>query len=206
VAALPSDAAIRSYHPSDLPSLYRICHATGWNGGDASAHVEDPDLLGHCYVGPYATLDPETCFVAQTSARVVGYVVATPDTTAFHRRAEATWFPMLRSRYALPSYDDNSPTALFTRTLHTGHPPPSRVDPVLYPASLHIDILPEAQGQGVGRRLMNRLFNHLKTDQVKGAHLYAGLANTRAIAFYKHLGFDVLDETDRSIGFGYRLE
>ncbi len=54
---------IRSYHPSDLTALYRVCLKTGNYGSDASSHYTDPDLLGHVYVAPYVIFEPEYCFV-----------------------------------------------------------------------------------------------------------------------------------------------
>jgi hypothetical protein len=55
--------AIRPYHPSDLPALYRICLLTGDSGADASQLYRDPELLGHFYAAPYAVLEPDLCFV-----------------------------------------------------------------------------------------------------------------------------------------------
>ena len=98
--------------------------------------------------------------------------MAARDSAAFHLKCEALWFPVLRSRYPRPPADDVSSTARFIRTLHLGHPPSARIDPAAYPASLHIDLLPEAQNQGVGRRLMACLFEKLRESEAAGVHLY----------------------------------
>src|SRR5699024_7714278 len=111
--------------------------------------LSDRELIGHSYVGPYAVLEPDYCFVAVEEVRVVGYIVATPDSIAFHQKCETQWFPVLRARYPEPSPEDDSAAAKFTRTLHRGHIPSRKIDPALYPASLHIDLLPQAQGRGV---------------------------------------------------------
>lgn len=196
---------IRSYHPSDLPSLYRICHATGLNGHDASPLVSDPDLIGHSYVGPYVTFEPNLCFVAQQGSEVVGYILATADSATFHHTCEAQWFPLLRSRYRMPSPDDGSLTAHFVRTLHHGHPPSARIDLAQYPASLHIDLLPQAQRQGTGRGLMTHLFTILRNLGVPGVHLYVGRVNTGAISFYERVGFKCLDDAPAVKGYGLIL-
>jgi ribosomal protein S18 acetylase RimI-like enzyme len=197
--------SIRPYHASDLPSLYRICHATGLNGRDASPSIPDPDLIGHSYVGPYAVLEPEVCFVAVQGLHVVGYIVATADSAAFHRKCEVLWFPSLRSRYPQPTTDDTSATAIFTRTLHRGHPPSVRIDLAQYPASLHIDLLPQAQGQGVGRQLMMHLFAELRKSEVPGVHLYVAASNTAAVGFYERIGFQCIDEAHHVRGYGILL-
>jgi ribosomal protein S18 acetylase RimI-like enzyme len=175
------------------------------NGQDASPAIKDPELIGHSYVGPYAVLEPESCFVAVQGHRVAGYIVATPDSANFHRKCETLWFPVLRTRYPAPSPEDQSPSAMFTRTLHRGHLPPVSVDLALYPASLHIDLLPEAQGRGVGRRLMNHLFERLRMSGVPGVHLYVSRSNPGAIAFYQRIGFELVDESQQALGFGLKL-
>lgn len=61
-----------------------------------------------------------------------------------------------------------------------------------YPSHLHIDLLERAQGRGIGRQLMNVLFDQLKSQGSRGVHLGVGSDNPNAIAFYKHLGFRTL--------------
>ena len=66
---------LRPYRPGDLLALYEVCLRTGNSGDDAQALYRDPLLLGHIYAAPYATLCPDTTFVLQGGARVVGYVL-----------------------------------------------------------------------------------------------------------------------------------
>ena len=197
--------SIRAYHPGDLPSIYRICHATGWNGQDASPGLSDPDLIGHSYAGPYVTLEPNLCFVAQQGPEVVGYILATANSALFHRNCEAQWFPPLRSRYPMPASDDGSLMARFIRALHHGQPPSDMIDLAQYPASLHINLLPQAQRQGVGSHMMKHLFATLRNLEVPGVHLYVGRANQNAIKFYERVGFKCLDEAPSTKGYGLIL-
>ena len=57
-----------------------------------------------------------------------------------------------------------------------------------YPAHLHIDLLPELQGQGWGRRPRDAEAA-LRERGVTGLHLVASTGNTGALAFYPRLGF-----------------
>jgi ribosomal protein S18 acetylase RimI-like enzyme len=69
------------------------------------------------------------------------------------------------------------------------HPVPT--DPALaadYPAHLHVDLLPRAQGSGNGRRLVEHLFSRLRAMGVRGVHLGVDADNERAVGFYRHLG------------------
>ncbi|HYP17560.1 MAG TPA: GNAT family N-acetyltransferase [Opitutus sp.] len=196
---------IRRYEPADLPALYHICHATGLNGGDASSEVSDPQLIGHIYAAPYAVLEPESASVVVLDDTVVGYLLATVDSARFHERSEQAWFPALRARYPVPPAADSSTVAMFIRALHRGHPPPADSIMRAYPAHLHIDLLPVAQGLGAGRRLMDRLFAQLRGQRLPGVHLYVARANQPAIAFYERIGFTRIDENDGAIGYGYAL-
>ena len=47
---------IRPFHAGDLPQLYRICLQTADNGADGTHLFTNPELMGHFFVGPYATL------------------------------------------------------------------------------------------------------------------------------------------------------
>ncbi len=74
-----------------------------------------------------------------------------------------------------------------------------------YPAHLHIDLLPELQGQGWGRRLIEALRDRLRAAGVPGVHLVAAGTNAGAIAFYERLGFTRLDAPADVAAFGMLL-
>ncbi len=155
--------AIRPYHPSDLCALYRVCLLTGDSGSDASLLYRDPELLGHVYVGPYAVLEPDLSFVLTHSGSPCGYVLGTRSSVDFYERCERDWFPVLRERYPLPSPEDVSMDAAMIRHIHAGH----RANPGLaaYPAHLHIDLLPAAQGSGWGRKMIETLLNRMRASR-----------------------------------------
>lgn len=184
--------SIRPYHPTDLPALYHICLKTGHNGEDASSLFSDPELLGHYYAGPYAVAEPHLAIVLTRHYRPVGYALGARDSAAFGRWCEDSWFPPLRERYPLPvtpSQSDAERSVI--EAIHRGRAQ-KNLWPA-FPAHLHIDILPEGQGQGFGRRLMERLWERLIDLAVPGVHLGVGIDNTRAIAFYRHIGFEEIE-------------
>jgi ribosomal protein S18 acetylase RimI-like enzyme len=195
---------IRPYHPSDLTVLYRICLLTGDNGADASHLYQDPDLFGHYYAAPYAVFEPNLCFVLTDVGTPCGYILGTRDTIAFHRRCEKDWFPWLRERYPMPDPDDSSPDAQMIRSIHKGF----SMDKALshYPAHLHIDLLPAAQGQGWGRKLVEAFLNKLMALDVQAVHLQVSRRNPRAVRFYERLGFHRIKEYHTGIAYGMRLE
>jgi ribosomal protein S18 acetylase RimI-like enzyme len=197
---------IRPVVPEDRAALYQICLLTADAGEDASARYEDPELPGQVWVGPYLALEPELAYVAVDDIGVSGYVLGAADTTMFEAACEATWWPSLRRRFPEPPPSgDLTPDQELHRWIHH---PPATPESVLaeYPAHLHIDLLPRAQGRGFGRRLINTLLDALRRRDVSAVHLGVDARNRRAIGFYAHIGFARIgpDHTG-SDGFLYGL-
>jgi ribosomal protein S18 acetylase RimI-like enzyme len=182
----------RTHDPAEVDRLYEICLRTGDHGGDASALTAEPRLVGDVYLGAYLRLAPELAFVLVDPAvpgpeGVLGYVVGVADTAAFQERLEREWWPELRERHPLGAHVSAFDADL-VRAIHH----PEIVEPAIvarYPAHLHVDLLPDAQGGGHGRRLLATLFDALRASGVPGVHLGVSLRNTAAIGFYEHLGF-----------------
>ena len=196
---------LRPYRPGDLLALYDVCLRTGNSGEDARATYRDPLLLGHVYAAPYATLCPDTTFVLDNGARAVGYVLGVPDSLKYAARLEREWSPLLRSLYPLPEASDTTPDARLIRAVHRGYQVPVGQWLSQYPAHLHIDLLPVAQGGGHGRKLMETLFAALRQRGVPGVHLGVGLSNVRAQGFYGRLGFGLLEREKSSLTYGLTL-
>ena len=195
---------IRPYHADDLDALYEICLRTGAAGADATALVDDPLLFGHLYAGPYGLLEPEHAFVVDDGhGAAVGYVLGALDTAAFEARCELSWWPPLRERYpARPggtTLDD-----LLVELIHHRTPSDAR-HLATHPSHLHIDLLPEVQGLGFGRRLLHTLFEALRSDGSPGVHWGVSTQNQRAIAFYRHLGSEELAADGMIVTFGVCL-
>lgn len=194
---------IRPFEPKDGDALYRICLLTGWLGGDASAHYDDPRLLGDFYAAPYVQMDPDLCLIASLDGVPSGYVLGTVDSSGFRDWTERYWFPALRRRLPLPDAADTSAQAGLIRRVHEGYQPPhySRE----YPAHLHIDLLPILQGRGVGATLMRGFLELLRRRGCPAVHLVVNAANERAVAFYEKFGFHVIERSPSHRAFGLTL-
>jgi ribosomal protein S18 acetylase RimI-like enzyme len=175
---------IRPYRVSDRAAIYRICVATGDDGGNATGQFPDDDVIPDVFAGPYLLFEPDLAFVAVApdAGRVAGYALATADTRAFVARYREEWLPRFAAKY--PREAPGEMVAL-------GHTPQrmliAEVDD--YPAHLHIDLLPELQGQGWGRALMRTVLAALAGRGIRRVHLSLSPTNTAARAFYDRLGF-----------------
>jgi ribosomal protein S18 acetylase RimI-like enzyme len=194
---------IRKYLESDLPALYEICLKTGDSGKDATNIYNDMELLGNFYAAPYALIHPELTFILEKEKQPIGYILGTNNSQNFFERSEKEWFLKLRKKYSFPDENDLSPDARIIRLIHKGHIPKPEL--LSYPAHLHIDILPEGQGMGMGRKLIEIFVNKLIEMNTTALHLEVGKRNTNAIQFYGKVGFHVIKEYEYSIAFGIFL-
>ena len=188
---------IRRAQPGDERGAYHVCLKTGDHGNDAEAlFPDDPDALGRIYVGPYLVFEPELSLLLEDEQGICGYALAALDSRRFYDRYEREWRPALCKRFAAPIGDP----ARWTRTqqVHYVYHHPDYYCPEPYeeyPSHLHIDLLPRAQGQGLGRRLLEQNFDTLRRHGSPGAHLGVSVLNTRAQGFYSRLGFRELTRT-----------
>lgn len=180
---------IRAYRPSDLDAVYDICVRTSDDGKDGRGRHSVDTLVGDVYAAPYVVLEPEHAHILDDgTGRAVGYIIGTADTARFVRRYREEWLPRVAGRYG---DDDPRDKELLARL----HGPEYMLHPTLteHPAHLHIDLLPEAQGRGLGRSMIRAFLDGLRAAGVRGVHLGVSPTNTAARAFYHRLGFTPLD-------------
>jgi Acetyltransferase (GNAT) family len=223
-------AHIRPYRDTDLRAVYDVCVRTADAGGDARGKYHSDDLMPDLFAGPYVFLEPDFAFVlddglGDEGQGAVGYVLGTPDTSAFVRAYRERWIPRLAGRYPAPPENPARPEnavpprnpGLPENAVPPGNPgppaPPASPDDEMialhyrperllwpgldaYPAHLHIDLLPPFQGAGHGRALMETFYAAAAEAGAPGVHLTVLAANTRAIGFYRHLGLRRLDPAE----------
>ena len=190
---------IRRYKKTDLDSLYQICLQTGDNGKDATSCYNDKKLIGHIYSAPYAIFEPELCFILSMDSNPCGYILGTKNTIRFQKWLKTTWYFKLKKSYAMPLDEDNSRDANLIRQLYVQQDNQEEFEN--YPAHLHIDILPNAQRRGYGRKLINAFLKELIYQKVKGVHLIVSKKNINAINFYQKVGFTNFKYLKESILF-----
>lgn len=197
-------AHVRPFDSGDVAALYEVCLSTADNGDDASAMFADSKILGEVYVGAYLKFAPEGASVVDVDGLARGYSLSVFDTAEFERQCDAHWWPALRERYPLGSFPAGTEDEDVVRVIHN---PPHRAPAILndYPAHLHIDLMEEVQGHGFGGSMMKSVIESQRASGVRGTHLDVASTNTRAIGFYKHLGFIDLQYLHDSTLMGLRF-
>jgi len=195
---------IRPFRPGDEPALSEICLRTADAGSDATGIFEDDAIWGHIWALPYVERHPDLAFVVEDeNGTPMGYVVATDDTDGFEEWFRTEWWPRFANRWPKPEAEVTRQDGTLLYAYGRGEKPERYAAD--FPAHLHIDLLPQAQGQGAGRRLIETLFAALRERGVAGLHLVASAENTGAMAFYTRLGFAALPSSPGSSAYGMRL-
>ncbi|THH06878.1 hypothetical protein EW145_g3776 [Phellinidium pouzarii] len=146
----------------------------------------------------------------QAREKIVGYIVGTSNTEAYELAAEKQWWPKLRERYLRPDESESDADAdgltprdrHYLRLIQSGTHAPS--DALAFSgATIHINILPEHQRCGWGRRLLHVAVNELQKSGSDG--LWVGSNGVEGRRFYSKVGFKPLQEQDIKF-MGLRFE
>lgn len=182
---------VRGYRDSDRTALADIF-------GRAGAGTPSAELWGHSeseaaiYLTPYLDREPQHASVALADGEIVGYLVGAADTASFPSEDDRFRAAMREHRVM------NSFTAqrFFARAALDSaldrlrrRPMPNDLSDPAYPAHLHIDLVPEARGAGLGRALMQRYLGQLRDAGVPGCHLGTLVENEPAVRFFTAMGF-----------------
>ena len=195
--AAPRHPFIRPYRPSDRDAVSEVCLRTAAGGGDATGVYSDDSLMPEVFALPYVAYEPDLAFVVDDGhdGRALGYVIGVADTRAFVEWWKREWTPGFRERHPSPGPPTGrNPDFTEAQLIEAGTAPERMLIAELaeYPAHLHIDLLPELQGRGFGRLLVDTLRDALAAHGVPAVHLGMDAANTGARAFYDRLGFHEL--------------
>lgn len=178
---------IREVHFSDIPDIYHICHLTGFSGTDCGDRLSDKYLIGQYYAAPYIFFEPDVCFVITEYDLPKGYILGTSNSVKFYNWMNDYWLPELRKKYSLDHMEEFSDFEKNLRKrIHQDIVLPEYLKN--HPAHLHIDLLPEVQKKGFGKKLMDSFYAKLTAKDIHKLHLGVGNDNLNGIEFYKRIG------------------
>ncbi|MEI6220738.1 MAG: GNAT family N-acetyltransferase [Actinomycetes bacterium] len=200
---LAPNISLRQAAMADLPALLSVCLQTGDSGADATGNFFDPEILGRVYAAPYVEFSPEFSFVI-TAPEICGYLLAALDTKTFESQLAKEYWPALQAKYqfAHPAFKPADLEIFFM--VHSPEIAPNEVSQQ-FPSHMHIDLLPKIQGQGIGRAVIESLFEKLINAGSTGVHLNVGISNVRAQNFYRKLGFKDLQFRGDALLMGKQL-
>lgn len=191
-ATLPGEDTIRPYRPADRDAVRHICWVTGDMGEPVEWQWRDERSFADLFSGYYTDHEPESASVIDRHGRVVGYLLGCRDTARVPDPIRALVPQVVRRGLLLRP----GTAGVLWRAVGDGLvgavrgqlPPEPVVDP-RWPAHLHVDLLPEARGNGSGARLVGGWLAQLRADGIAGCHLETMAENHAAIEFFARMGF-----------------
>jgi len=181
----------------DFAQVANIAYQTGYFGDPAQIFFPDPALFGDLWIGPYlhksglerGTLGLVAVQVgAEGSAEILGYIVGMTY-PAQYQQALSSEVVRVLGKLATGRYPRwRGCVAYLARALF--YPGP-HLDGGAYPAHLHLNLLPQARGQGLGGRLLDSYLGVLRLGGIRGVQLSTTLENRSALALYQKRGFMV---------------
>jgi len=185
------EAVIRPYEPGDRDAVRRICFDTGYMGDSVGWTWPDRESFADLFSAWYTDHEPTSALVVDDGGEVVGYLLGCRDS----RRMPAPTGPIRRHllRRGLAVRPATAPLVwrcaldLALAAARRRMPEPFLDD--RWPAHLHIDLVQEARGHGMGRLLIRRWLDALRAEGVSGCHLETWAENDEGIAFFEAVGF-----------------
>ncbi len=164
---MPDVEVLSARSPADWQAILEICWRTGSDGEPITDGAADARAaFTEKWVGPYAKFLPTWSYVAhiKDGGRVLGYLTGCPDTAAFPQSPK-------------------TPIASFSKA--------AQARLLEYPAHLHVNLLKECRGKGIGKLLIERFCYDLVAHRVAGAHVFCGKGPVR---FYEGCGFKLVEK------------
>ncbi len=184
---------IRPFRPADRQAIRDICAATAWAGRTCPERVPDDWLWAEYWTRYFTDIEPRYAWVAVRTGddTVVGYLTGTASVRAFERYA-ASRLPAIVARIIRRRLIRRPPArrALLglARSALRGELDVPRPVREAFPATWHINLLPETRGRQVGQRLFACFTERLAQRGVRGIHAQTLSINLPVTRYLQALG------------------
>ena len=183
------EIAIRPYRDADRAAVRAIAHHTGYMGDPADWFWRDVTSFADIWTSYYVDCEPESALIAEREGRVLGYLLGCVDSVRAPSPAAAlTRHTIRRLLFFRPGTAPFLWRAVWD-TARERHLPSGELTDSRWPSHLHMNLLREARGRGVGGRLMQAWFTRLRAVGSPGCHLGTLVENSAAMAFFSRMGF-----------------
>jgi len=123
--------------------------------------------------------------VAVRDGTIVGYLSGCVDS----RRAPSPVHALTRAALRFRTGTAGFLWRGLADSVREGGTPSGEIDDPRWPSHLHVNLLPDARGRGVGASLMHAWLARLRELGSPGCHLGTLAENTGAVGFFERMGF-----------------
>lgn len=185
---------IRRYQPADRDALFRIAADTAFFGEPVEVFLEDRRIFLDAFYSYYPEYEPEHCWIACDELAVVGFITGCVDTCRQREITSKILEPMTLRRLIRGKYRVGRKTwaYLFRYILHKVWDGEPEVDLKLYPAHFHVNVDYRWRGAGIGKKLILKCLDDLRSNRSPGVHLQTTNYNQIACHLYESLGFKLI--------------
>ncbi len=183
---------IRPYKEKDKDNVRFVCLNSE---GPCKSSKRGINFSLAVYCDYYIENEPDNCFVAaDDNDKAIGYVISSESFDDFRKIYIKNYYTRIKKwEYR------RRKSALKAIESHEKY----KED---YPAHLHIDILPEYQHIGLGKKLLDALCDNLRKKEVKGVMFTVWNKNYNAIKFYEKYGFSLIETKETTLVYGLKLK
>ena len=184
------DSEVRLFKPADASAVRRIFLDTTDAGRPLDGRFPDADVLADAWTRYYIEEEPESLWVAERDAHVVGYLSGCLDERRFQARMRRRIVPALlvkglfRGIWLKP---------LFWRLLWANrslaHAPDERATIAQYPGHFHVNLADGYRRQGLGRSLITQFLARAGQAGCRGVRAETGDGNASIHHLLESLGF-----------------
>ncbi len=189
------EVRVRPYSSGDRAGVRAIVLATADRGRPGGWLFPHPEVTADLLTRYYTDFEPDSSWVAESEGTLVGYTSGSVHPER-HRRImrrqvipRAVLWSLLRGAlWHRRSWQWAGAVAL--TALRYGRPP--AIPEELYPAHIHVNVLPSARGHSVGKALADRFLTHAAEAGCAGVYAKVHGDNRPARRFFSQLGFSPL--------------
>jgi len=190
---------IRQFSSADRQAVRMISCETAFLGEPWEQFFEDGEVLADALTMYYTDYEPDSCFVAVSEGRVIGYIVGTVDIDKMNRIFRAELIPRLIAKALRRGVFLKGKTQKFIIHIMFSFLKGEFLAPDFskrYPATLHVNIDKAFRRRAIGRQLVEYYLEFLRRKKLRGIHF--GTMSESAKGFFTSLGFAILFVGKRS--------
>jgi len=193
------DYVIRKFESKDRTAVRRISCETTFLEYPRNLIFDDDEVLADALTLYFTDYEPESCFVAVKDGRVAGYLIGSTNVIEMNRISNSKiikplFIKAVRRGVFFKRHNLKYLFYIFNSSLKGEFYMPNFKEE--FPATLHINLIKEFRGKGLGEKLVVTYLNFLNEEGVRGLHL--GTFSEGARDFFLKMGFTVLFQGKRT--------